>query len=136
MIKELRSSFFQTSFITTVWLVLLVSIFNQNYLLDVTAVWRLLLIGIIFGLVFGVLAPYLWDYATFSVTKNVLISTLANVLCGLTSIYLFSSEMFSFIIPWTPIIFMLTLIGHILGFYFYSKLENKKLSLELNEKLK
>lgn len=136
MIKELRSSFFQTSFITTVWLVLLVSIFNQNYLLDATAVWRLLLIGIIFGLVFGVLAPYLWDYATFSVTKNVLISTLANVLCGLTSIYLFSSEMFSFIIPWTPIILMLTLIGHILGFYFYSKLENKKISLELNEKLK
>lgn len=136
MVKELKSSFFQTSFVTTVWLTLLVSIFNRSYLLDVTAVWRLFIIGMIFGLVFGVLAPYLWEYATFSVTKNVLISTLANVLCGLSSVYIFSSEMFSRVIPWAPVILVLTLIGHILGFYFYSKYENKKLSTELNARLK
>ncbi len=45
MIKEFKNSFMQTSFITTVWSVLLATIFLPNQLIDVT-----------YG--FGGLAPY------------------------------------------------------------------------------
>lgn len=92
-------------------------------------------IGLIFGLVFGIIYPYLWNYSTFKASLKIVTSTLANSIGGLTALYLFSPVMFDFVKPYGIGVVLLTLIGHTLGFHFYSKFENQKLAEELNQRL-
>jgi len=77
----------------------------------------------------------LWNYSTLKVTTKITISTLLNFCCGMGSVYLFSPKVFEFIKPYLLLILVLTLIGHIIGFYFFSKYENKKIADSLNRSL-
>lgn len=132
MIKQLKNNFMQAAFATTLWMALLITLFAHQATIPFSFIWRLLGMGCLFGLVFGVIYPYLWNYSTFKAQVNIALSTVANTLGGFGILYLFSWEMFVRIQPFFWLILLVTLLGHIAGFYFYSNYENKKLAAALN----
>ncbi|URZ86958.1 hypothetical protein [Floricoccus penangensis] len=134
MIKELKGNFFQITSIMIIWVYFL-STFSKIGKVDYSFFGRIILIGLLFGLTFGVIYTYLWKYSTFKAITNIIISSLVNLFCGLLSVYLFSKEMFNFIFPYIYVMVIIVFIGHIIGFYFYSKHENKVISDELNKVL-
>lgn len=90
MIKELIQNFFQTSFLSLIWLMTITSLFNTDITVHYNYFWRLILISILFGLSFGVLYPYLWKYSTTKSTFNVILCSTDNTFIILCSIYLLS----------------------------------------------
>lgn len=136
MIKDLKNSFLQSSFLGMIWIVFLITIFNLHEEIPFLYIWNLIGISILMGIVFGIAYPYLWNYSTFKVTTKIIISTLLNFFCGIESVYLFSPKVFEFVKPYLLLILVITLIGHIIGFYFFSKYENKKIADSLNKALK
>ncbi len=136
MIKDLKNSFLQGSFLGMIWIVFLITIFNLHEKIPFLYIWNLIGISILMGIVFGIAYPYLWNYSTFKVTTKIIISTLLNFFCGIESVYLFSPKVFEFVKPYLLLILVITLIGHIIGFYFFSKYENKKIADSLNKALK
>ncbi|MGA3602952.1 hypothetical protein [Lysinibacillus agricola] len=136
MINDLKNNFFQAAFGSTLWVALLATLFNYQNNVEFMNIWNLLGIGGLLGLVFGVIYPYLWNYSTFKASINILLCTVLNLLCGYLCLYLFSNEMFNMVKPYFIGVFLLTLVGHILGFYFYKRYENNKLVNSLNNKLK
>lgn len=135
MMKELKNSFMQAGFGTLLWISLLGMLFIGNQTIRVFDLWRVMGIGTIAALVFGIVYPYLWNYSTFKASTNILISTIFNVTAGFSCLYLFSPEMFKMVFPFSWAVVILTLVGHIIGFYFYSKVENKKIADELNGRI-
>ena len=135
MIKELKNSFTQTTLGSMIWIAILTSFFHFPETNTQQTIWSVIGIGFIFGIIFGVLYPFLWNYATFTARIKIMMSSLINTIGGLSAVYLFSPMMFDYIKPYALAIFILTLIGHILGFYFYSSFENKKIARELNQRL-
>lgn len=136
MINDLKNSFLNVSFLGLIWIVLLMTIFNlHEEVVNFLYIWNLIGISILMGIVFGIAYPYLWNYSTLKVTTKITISTLLNFFCGIASVYLFSLKVFEFIKPYLLLILVITLIGHIIGFYFFSKYENKKIADSLNRSL-
>ncbi|MFJ5763800.1 hypothetical protein ACIP9C_00470 [Lysinibacillus sp. NPDC093210] len=136
MIKDLKNSFLSTSFLGLILIVLLMTIFNlHEELVNFLYMWNLIGISVLMGIVFGIAYPYLWNYSTLKVTSKITISTLLNFFSGVGSVYLFSAEVVGFIKPYLLLILAITLIGHIIGFYFFSKYENKKIADSLNSSL-
>ncbi|GIN96897.1 hypothetical protein J6TS1_27670 [Siminovitchia terrae] len=137
MIKDLKNNFLQVSFLGMIWIVFLITIFNlHEEIVPFLYIWNLIGISILMGIVFGIAYPYLWNYSTFKVTTKIIISTFLNFFCGIESVYLFSPKVFEFVKPYLLLILLITLIGHIIGFYFFSKYENKKIAESLNKALK
>ncbi|MGG5329516.1 hypothetical protein [Enterococcus sp. AZ163] len=132
MIKHLKNNFMQAAFGSTVWIAFLTLFFTNQPTVPVSFIWRLLAIGSLFGLVFGVVYPYLWEYSIFKARTTILLSTLFNTLCGFAVVYLYSVELFSQIRSFFFPVLLLTLIGHLIGFYFYSNYTNRKLAAALN----
>jgi len=132
MLKTLKNSFTQTSLGSIIWITLLTSIQNLNQTIPFHYIWNIILIGLLFGVIFGVVYPYLWNYSTFKSSINIFISTIVNVSCMYLSLKLYSTDMLNFINPYWVGIILLTLVGHIVGFYFYSKYQNNQLKKELN----
>lgn len=136
MIKNLKNSFLYVSFLSIVWIVFLITIFHlHEEFVPFLYVWNLIGISVLMGIVFGIAYPYLWNYSTLKVTAKIAISTFLNFSCSIASVYLFSLQAFDFIKPYLLLILAITLIGHIIGFYFFSKYENKKLAESLNRSL-
>lgn len=135
MIKELKNSFTQTTLGSIIWIAILTSFFNFPETNTQKTIWSVIGIGFIFGIIFGVLYPFLWNYATFTARIKIMMSSLINTIGGLSAVYLFSPMMFNYIKPYALAVFILTLIGHTLGFYFYSNFENKKIAREFNQRL-
>lgn len=133
MIKQLKNNFVQGTLGSLIWLIFLTSLSYSGKMIPFNFIWRLIIISCLLGLVFGVIYPYLWEYATFKTTTNIITSSLLNSFCGFLSVYLYSIDMFLFIKPYLIYMVILTIIGHTLGFYFYSKYDNKKQAKELNE---
>lgn len=135
MRKELKNSFMQAGFSTLLWISLLGMLFVGNQIMRVFDLWRVMGIGTIAAFVFGIVYPYLWNYSTFKASTNILISTVFNVIAGFSCLYLFSPEMFGLVLPFSWAVVTLTLLGHIIGFYFYSKVQNEKTANELNGRM-
>ncbi|MGX7024188.1 hypothetical protein [Vagococcus hydrophili] len=135
MFKQLKQSFIQTTLGSTVWVTFLATLVFHKKMVPFNFFWHILAIGFLFGIIFGVFYPYLWQYATLKAGTNIAISTLVNVTFGCLAVYLFSPEMFSFIQPYLLLFVLLTFIGHLIAYYFYSKHETKKLANELNHLL-
>lgn len=136
MIKQFKSSFFQIFSLTFIWVLLLISIFLGDVSLSVKYTWNLVCIGAISSIIFGVMYPALWNFSSLKAFNKIAISSIINTLGGIITVWLFSPDMFIFIKPWILSIFILTIIGHVIGFYFYSKWDNTKTSEELNNLLK
>ncbi|MFJ7666864.1 hypothetical protein ACIQXI_07135 [Lysinibacillus sp. NPDC097195] len=136
MIKDLKNSFLSTTFWGLILIVFLMTIFNLHHeMVNFLYIWNLIGISVLMGIVFGIAYPYLWNYSTLKVTSKITISTLLNFCCSVSSIYLLSLKVFEFIKPYLLVILVITLIGHIIGFYFFSKYENKKIAASLNSSL-
>lgn len=133
MFKQLKNNFFQAAFGSLVWVTLLCSISDFFSVIPFYYNWHLIEISILIGILFGVIYPYLWNYSTFKASANILICTVLNTLCAFTSLYLYSSQMFNLIRPFFLIVLLVTLILHIISFYFYSKYDNEKLAADLNQ---
>ena len=136
MIKQFKSSFFQTFSITFIWILLLISIFLRDITFSVSYTWNLVGISAIFAIIFGVMYPALWNFSSLKAINKIAISSVINTLGGIIAVWLFSIDMFNVIKSWILAIFVLTIIGHVIGFYFYSKWDNDKSSKELNNLLK
>ncbi|MGL4697991.1 hypothetical protein [Enterococcus larvae] len=133
MIKQLRHSFFQVFTVTFVWVTLLLTIFFGKQTITIYYLWNLIGISASCGVMFGVVYSGLWNYLTLKPIWNVLISSVLNISFGLISVYLFSIDMFTFILPWLPGMLLLSVLLHSLVFYVYGKIDAKKQSRELNE---
>lgn len=77
-----------------------------------------------------------WNYFSLKPVWNILISSVLNMLGGLAAVWLFSKEMFELILPWVPGMVVLSVVLHIVAFYFYAKMDSKKTAEELNKILK
>ncbi|MDT2781167.1 hypothetical protein P7H41_04260 [Vagococcus fluvialis] len=135
MYKQLKQNFIQTTLGSILWFSFLASLIFYNKTVPFNFLWHIIGIGLLFGITFGLVYPYFWKYATTGATTNIILSTIINLLCGLLGVYLFSTEMFSLITPYIWLVTLLTLIGHIIAFYFYSKHENKQQVKKLNQLL-
>jgi len=136
MIKNLRQSFFQVFAVTSVWITLLLTIFFNGQTIGLSYLWNLIGISTISALLFGVIYSVLWNYFTFKAITNILISSILNIVGGLTAIWLFSSEMFYLIAPWIPGMVILSIILHTIAFYVYAKTDAAKKAKELNDLVK
>ncbi|ODJ51517.1 hypothetical protein [Brochothrix thermosphacta] len=132
MTHTLKNSFNQATLGSIIWIFLLANISNLKQNIPFTFIWNLLLIGILFGLVFGIIYPYLWNYSIFKASTNILISTVANIFCVFLGVRLYSIDMFNLMKPFWIGIILLTLIVHIIGFYFYAQHKSRQLKNELN----
>ncbi|PKE16223.1 hypothetical protein CW670_03000 [Macrococcoides caseolyticum] len=131
MIKELIQNFFQTSFLSLIWLMTITSLFNTDITVHYNYFWRLILISILFGLSFGVLYPYLWKYSTTKSTFNVILCSTDNTFIILCSIYLYSSLLFTQVYPYIYAIAVINLILHYVIFKLYSDYLNQKYIMEI-----
>jgi len=135
MFKQLRNNFTQAFGGTLVWILILVTLFVKPQTVALLQVWSMVAIAAMMALVFGVIYTYLWKYSTNKASTNIVISSALNVVTGLLSVYLFSREMFDWILPYAVYIAIATVLGHVLGFYFYAKAERRKSAGQLNELL-
>ncbi|MBP1041209.1 hypothetical protein I6N95_09345 [Vagococcus sp. BWB3-3] len=136
MNQTLKNQFFQVFSITIIWVTLLLSLFTQSMEPNLLFLWRIIGIAVIAALLFGVLYTSLWSYFTLPATANIIISASLNLVGGLATVWLLSPEMFTRIFPWTLGMLVLSLIGHVLGFYVYAKRLNNRDVAHLNKLLK
>ncbi|WP_042479149.1 hypothetical protein [Bacillus ndiopicus] len=134
MIKDLKNRFLQVAFLGMILVVVLATILHEDTV-QFLYVWNLISISILMGIIFGIVYPYLWNYSTLKVTTKIALSTFLNFFCSIGSVYLFSAKALIFVKPYLLLVLVITLIGHIIGFYFYSKYENKKIANSLNKAL-
>ncbi|AVM22819.1 hypothetical protein [Bacillus pumilus] len=132
MIKEMKNQFMQTSFVSIVWLTLILSMTNRSITIPFGYVWHIIAIGTLAGIVFGVIYPLLWNYFTFPAPVNILISTAVNLAFQLGAVALYSTALLELIMPYFIGIAFLTLAGHIIAFLFYKKHQNQKMAQALN----
>lgn len=133
MLKDLTGKFFQSFGGFLLWWILFVVLFGGGTTIPVPFLLNIIGVAVLSALIFAVIYPYFWNYATFIAPIKIIISTVLNLVCGLTSVYLLSSELFALIFPYFWVMFIITSIGHTIGFYFYEQYENKKLATELNQ---
>lgn len=136
MVKQFKLSFFQTFTITFVWILVLMSVFFENQTLSILYAWNLVGISVIYAVIFGIMYPTLWNFSSMKASYKIIISSVINILGGICAVWLFSPYMFEIIKPRILEMCIITIVGHVIGFYFYSKWDNKKSSNELNELLK
>lgn len=132
MISKLKNQFMQTAFISTIWVLVLLTFTGIEKTVPLNYYWHIIGISVIFGLIFGVCYPYIWHYSTWSASINVFATTALNFLGGLLVVYLFSVDMFDLILPFWWAMLLLNLGLHIIAFYFYRNQQNKRLAKELN----
>lgn len=133
MMTQLKNQFMQATLGTILWVVLLISLTDFQSTVSFSYFWNIIGIGLIIGVIFGVFYPYLWNYLSLSVPVNILLSTFVNVSGQFMMLYLYSVDMFTLVMPYLVGIIVLTLIIHIIAFYFYKKHQNKKMADELNK---
>lgn len=136
MINQLKTSFFQVFTITSLWITLLLTIFYKDQSISMLYLWRVMGIAIISAGLFGIMYNALWNYFTLKPILNILISSTISIIGGFSAIWLYSNEMFNFILPWWPGMLILSIVLHTISFYFYARMDSKKRVEELNKILK
>ncbi|WP_405172070.1 hypothetical protein MHI12_07960 [Paenibacillus sp. FSL H8-0280] len=136
MITQLRNSFFQVFTIMTLWITLLATIFFGDLPIQMSYLWNIAGIAFIAALLFGMMYNILWNYFTLKPIWNIVISSTFNIAGGMAMVWLFSVDMFQFIAPWFPGMWLLSIVLHVIAFYFYARIDSRKKAEELNNILK
>ncbi|ETT51516.1 hypothetical protein MHI48_08300 [Paenibacillus sp. FSL H7-0942] len=136
MITQLRNSFFQVFTIMTLWITLLATIFFGDLPIQMSYLWNIAGIAFIAALLFGMMYNILWNYFTLKPVWNIVISSTFNIAGGMAMVWLFSVDMFQFIAPWFPGMWLLSIVLHVIAFYFYARMDSRKKAEELNNILK
>jgi uncharacterized membrane protein YvlD (DUF360 family) len=112
---------------------LLLSVVFGNQQVEFTYFWRIIVISILLSLVFNVLYKYIWEYGTWIAPVNILVTSSVNFLTGYCVLYGYSREMFIQVRSFWWEILILTIILHIISFYFWRRHLNKKIANQLNK---
>ncbi|WP_419891652.1 hypothetical protein [Paenibacillus xylanexedens] len=136
MIIQLRHSFFQVFTIMTLWITFLATIFFGDLPIQMSYLWNIAGIAFIAAVLFGMMYNMLWNYFTLKPVWNIVISSTCNIAGGMAMVWLFSVDMFQFIAPWFPGMWLLSIVLHIIAFYFYARMDSRKKAEELNNILK
>ncbi|OME99354.1 hypothetical protein BK124_07045 [Paenibacillus amylolyticus] len=136
MITQLRNSFFQVFTIMTLWITFLATIFFGDLPIQMSYLWNIAGIAFIAALLFGMMYNILWNYFTLKPVWNIVISSTFNIAGGMAMVWLFSVDMFQFIAPWFPGMWLLSIVLHVIAFYFYARIDSRKKAEELNNILK
>ncbi|MEK4525395.1 hypothetical protein CXK86_28300 [Paenibacillus sp. BGI2013] len=136
MITQLRNSFFQVFTIMTLWITFLATIFFGDLPIQMSYLWNIAGIAFIAALLFGMMYNILWNYFTLKPVWNIVISSTFNIAGGMAMVWLFSVDMFQFIAPWFPGMWLLSIVLHVIAFYFYARMDSRKKAEELNNILK
>ena len=136
MITQLRNSFFQVFTIMTLLITLLATIFFGDLPIQMSYLWNIAGIAFIAALLFGMMYNILWNYFTLKPVWNIVISSTFNIAGGMAMVWLFSVDMFQFIAPWFPGMWLLSIVLHVIAFYFYARIDSRKKAEELNNILK
>lgn len=136
MIIQLRHSFFQVFTIMTLWITLLATIFFGDLPIQMSYLWNIAGIALIAAVLFGMMYNILWNYFTLKPVWNIVISSTCNIAGGMAMVWLFSVDMFQFIAPWFPGMWLLSIVLHVIAFYFYARIDSRKKAEELNNILK
>lgn len=136
MITQLRNSFFQVFTIMMLWITLLATIFFGDLPIQMSYLRNIAGIAFIAALLFGMMYNILWNYFTLKPVWNIVISSTFNIAGGMAMIWLFSVDMFQFIAPWFPGMWLLSIVLHVIAFYFYARIDSRKKAEELNNILK
>lgn len=136
MVQQLKQSFFQVFTVTTLWVTLLLTLFYHDQPIHMTFLWNVAGISFAAAVLFGVMYSALWNHFTLKPLWNIFISSTCNIAGGMVIVWLFSREMFEFIAPWFPGMWLLSIVLHVIAFYFYARIDSRKKAEELNDILK
>ncbi|MCM3131333.1 hypothetical protein M3629_00950 [Paenibacillus polysaccharolyticus] len=136
MINQLKQSFFQVFTVTTLWVILLLTLFYRDQPIQMVYLWNIAGISLIAALLFGMMYSALWNHLTLKPIWNIVISSTCNIAGGMGIIWLFSREMFELIAPWFPGMWLLSIVLHVIAFYFYARMDSRKKAEELNDILR
>lgn len=128
MIKQMKQDFSQTTLIAIIWVALLATIQGNSM-----SIWRIIGIGLLVGIIFGGVYPYLWHFSTLGAVWNIVISTVCNIGFQILALLLYSPELFKWIAPYLIITSVMTFGLHLIIFYFYMRHLNRQLIKELNQ---
>lgn len=136
MMMQLRLSFFQVFTVTSIWVTLLLTLFYNDQPIEMGYLWNIAGISAIAAVLFGVMYNVLWNYFTLKPMWNIVISSTFSITGGMGIVWLFSTEMFNLIAPWFPGMWLLSIVLHVIAFYFYARMDSRKKAEELNNILK
>lgn len=136
MMMQLRLSFFQVFTVTSIWVTLLLTLFYNDQPIEMGYLWNIAGISEIAAVLFGVMYNVLWNYFTLKPMWNIVISSTFSITGGMGIVWLFSTEMFNLIAPWFPGMWLLSIVLHVIAFYFYARMDSRKKAEELNNILK
>ena len=133
MIKEFKNRFMQGTLLTILWLMCLTSLIFGSRQIELNYFWRIISISAQMSLVFSVGYTYVWNYGTWPAPINILATSLANFGVGYLSVYIYSRDLFGIVLPFWWLILTITVLLHIVIFYFWRRHQNKQLAQDLNE---
>ncbi|WJM09854.1 hypothetical protein [Paenibacillus sp. PK1-4R] len=136
MIIQLRHSFFQVFTVTSLWVTVLLTLFYSDQPIHMSYLWNIAGISTIAAVLYGVMYNVLWNHFTLKPLWNIVISSTLSITGGMAIVWLFSTEMFHMIAPWFPGMWLLSIVLHIIAFYFYARMDSRKKAEELNNILK
>lgn len=136
MIIQLRHSFFQVFTVTSLWVTMLLTLFYSDQPIHMSYLWNIAGISTIAAVLYGVMYNVLWNHFTLKPLWNIVISSTLSITGGMAIVWLFSVDMFQFIAPWFPGMWLLSIVLHVIAFYFYARIDSRKKAEELNNILK
>ncbi|NMI03105.1 hypothetical protein HF638_03915 [Paenibacillus sp. SZ31] len=136
MMMQLRLSFFQVFTITSLWVTLLLTLFYSDQPIHMSYLWNIAGISTIAAVLYAVMYNVLWNHFTLKPLWNIVISSTLSITGGMAMVWLFSVDMFQFIAPWFPGMWLLSIVLHVIAFYFYARMDSRKKAEELNNILK
>lgn len=110
----------------TLWITFLATIFFGDLPIQMSYLWNIAGIAFIAALLFGMMYNILWNYFTLKPVWNIVISSTFNIAGGMAMVWLFSVDMFQFIAPWFPGMWLLSIVLHVIAFYFYARMDSRK----------
>lgn len=132
MIQEFKNRFLQGMLLTIIWVMLLTSLTFGNQTVELDFFWRIIGISALMSFLFSVVYKYIWNYGTWIAPINIIVTSGVNFVSGYLTIYLYSRDLWELMLPYWWLVLMVTVLLHILGFYFWSRFQNKKIASDLN----
>lgn len=126
MITQLKNQFLQSFFGTVLWLTTLCTLFLGLPQVNGTILYRVVAISLLVSFVFGVCYQWLWSFSVMKSSIKVVLCSVMNLSVAFLCVFLFSTAMYQFILPWAPAMLVVELVLHALTFHIYATYQNKK----------
>lgn len=135
MIKKYADQFVRGTLGSLIWIMVLTTLFFGTPKVSLNFFWKIIGIAVIVSLVFTVLYPYIWNYSIWSARLNIVVMSLLNFVTGYLSLYLYSIDLFKLMQPYWVMVLLVTFGLHVIIFFFWRRIQNKKIAQDLNDLL-